>query len=116
MSFLQNKSCSACEGKSNALTKDETKKLLQEVPNWEPNDSHTAISCTLKCENFHEVMSAINGVACLANIENHHPDISLGYNYCHITFTTHAVNGLSENDFICASKINLLLNINVNSD
>ena len=54
-------------------------------------------------------MGFVNAVAWIANQEGHHPDIRLGYNYCHITYTTHALNGLSENDFICAAKINQLL-------
>ena len=54
-------------------------------------------------------MSFVNAIAHIANQENHHPDIKLGYNYCDITLTTHAIHGLSENDFICAAKINQLL-------
>jgi len=48
-------------------------------------------------------------MAWVANAENHHPDFSAGYSFCDVTFTTHAIDGLSENDFICAAKINSLL-------
>jgi len=44
----------------------------------------------------------------VANIEDHHPDLEVGYNYCHVTFTTHAIRGLSENDFVCAAKVDLI--------
>ncbi|MFZ4077620.1 MAG: 4a-hydroxytetrahydrobiopterin dehydratase, partial [Legionellaceae bacterium] len=46
--------------------------------------------------------------AFIANSENHHPDLEIGYNYCHITFMTHALKGLSQNDFICAAKVDEL--------
>ena len=51
----------------------------------------------------------INAMAWIANSEGHHPDFSAGYNFCHVQFTTHDVGGLSENDFICAAKVNDLL-------
>ena len=50
-------------------------------------------------------MSFVNALAHIANIEDHHPDLALGYNYCRVTYTTHAARGLSENDFVCAAKI-----------
>ena len=50
-------------------------------------------------------MSFVNALAHIANIEDHHPDLEVGYNYCNVRFTTHAIKGLSENDFICAAKI-----------
>ena len=49
-------------------------------------------------------MGFVNALAYIANRENHHPDLNLGYNYCEVTWTTHALKGLSMNDFICASK------------
>jgi 4a-hydroxytetrahydrobiopterin dehydratase len=48
-------------------------------------------------------------MAWVVNQENHHPDFSAGYNYCEVAFTTHAIDGLSENDFICAAKVSALL-------
>ena len=54
-------------------------------------------------------MSFIIAMAWIANAENHDPDFSAGYIFCEVTFTTHAIDGLSENDFICAAKINALL-------
>jgi 4a-hydroxytetrahydrobiopterin dehydratase len=50
-------------------------------------------------------MSFVNAVAHVANIEDHHPDLEVGYGVCRVLFTTHAIKGLSENDFICAAKI-----------
>ena len=54
-------------------------------------------------------MSFVNALAHVANIEDHHPDLSVGYNYCHVTFATHSIGGLSENDFICAAKLDGLV-------
>ena len=54
-------------------------------------------------------MSFINAMAWIVNQENHHPDFAAGYNYCEVGFTTHAIDGLSENDFICAAKVSALL-------
>jgi 4a-hydroxytetrahydrobiopterin dehydratase len=53
-------------------------------------------------------MAFVNALAYIANQENHHPDLEVGYNYCHIKFFTHAVGGLTQNDFICAAKIDKL--------
>jgi 4a-hydroxytetrahydrobiopterin dehydratase len=50
-------------------------------------------------------MSFVNALAHVANIEDHHPDLEVGYNYCRVRYSTHAIGGLSENDFICAAKI-----------
>jgi 4a-hydroxytetrahydrobiopterin dehydratase len=53
-------------------------------------------------------MSFVNAVAHVANIEDHHPDLEVGYDYCRVRYTTHAIGGLSENDLICAAKIDQL--------
>ena len=55
--------------------------------------------------DFYRTMSFVNALAHIANIEDHHPDLEVGYNYCRVKFTTHAVKGLSENDFVCAAKV-----------
>ena len=53
-------------------------------------------------------MAFVNAIAWIANQEGHHPDLSVGYDYCNVLFTTHAIDGLSENDFICAAKVDKL--------
>ncbi len=63
----------------------------------------------LQSQKLHEIMDFINAMASIANAEDHHPDFSAGYNYCQVKYTTHAIDGLSENDFICAAKLNKLL-------
>ena len=59
----------------------------------------------VRFRDFYRTMSFVNALAHIANIEDHHPDLEVGYNYCRVKFTTHAIKGLSENDFICAAKI-----------
>jgi 4a-hydroxytetrahydrobiopterin dehydratase len=54
-------------------------------------------------------MAFVNALAYIANVENHHPDLAVGYNYCNVTFMTHALGGLTHNDFICAAKIDALI-------
>ena len=67
-----------------------------------------SIQREFRFRDFLRTMSFVNALAHIANIEDHHPDLELGYNYCRVRFTTHAIQGLSENDFICAAKIDQL--------
>ena len=67
------------------------------------------IEKTYNFQNFHETMSFVNAVAFIANHEDHHPDLEVGYKACKVKYITHAIKGLSENDFICAAKVEALL-------
>jgi 4a-hydroxytetrahydrobiopterin dehydratase len=69
----------------------------------------TSISRRFEFKNFHETMAFVNAVAWVSHREDHHPDLKVSYGSCEVTYTTHAVKGLTENDFICAAKINALL-------
>lgn len=102
---LQNKHCLACEGGVKPMSLEEAKQLLQEVPHWELNEEGTSIHRRFNFKNFYHTMSFVNAVAWVANQENHHPDMEVGYNYCVLTYSTHAINSLSINDFICAAKV-----------
>lgn len=64
---------------------------------------------TFAFKNFHETMGFVNAVAFIANAEDHHPDLALGYGKCTVRFNTHDVNGISISDFFCASKVDALL-------
>jgi 4a-hydroxytetrahydrobiopterin dehydratase len=100
--------CVGCEGGIPALTDDQIQTYLPQVPEWTLSADHKWISRQYRFNNFYQTMAFINAVAWIANQENHHPDLELGYNYCHVKFMTHAVKGLTQNDFICAAKINAL--------
>src|SRR5579871_6404868 len=105
---LGTKHCVPCEGGVPALTKDQVKKFLAEVKDWQVNAENTQISKRFTFKGFYKTMAFVNAIAWIANQENHHPDMEVGYNYCVIRFTTHAISGLSENDFICAAKVDEL--------
>jgi 4a-hydroxytetrahydrobiopterin dehydratase len=107
---LHNIRCVACEGGIPPLSKEEAKKFLNEVKDWRMDESHAWITRRFSFKNFYHTMAFVNAVAWIANQENHHPDLEVGYNYCVIKYQTHAVSGLTKNDFICAAKINLLEN------
>ncbi len=107
---LATKKCEACEGIGQALTAEQLQQLLPQLKgNWALENGGKEIKRSFKFANFYETMAFVNAVAWIANAENHHPDLEVGYNYCHLRFMTHALNGLSLNDFICAAKVNSLL-------
>ena len=88
------------------LTPAEAAALLAQVSSdWVLVDEARAIRRNFAFRDFYRTMSFVNALAHIANIEDHHPDLEVGYNYCRVKFTTHAVKGLSENDFVCAAKV-----------
>ena len=107
---LSDKKCVPCEGGVLPLTEVQIKLLLVDLNDWSVNVEQTTIIKKYSFKNFYHTMSFVNAVAWIANQEGHHPDLEVGYNYCTINYTTHAINGLSENDFICAAKIDRLKN------
>lgn len=102
---LIEKRCEACEGGVVAMTTAEAKQELKKLAHWQINETATEIFKEYQFKDFYRTMAFVNAVAYVANKENHHPDLSIGYNYCHIRYSTHAIKGLSINDFICAAKI-----------
>ena len=101
--------CVGCEGGIPALTPDEIKTFLPQIPHWQVNSDNKSIARRFEFKGFYKTMAFVNAIAWIANQENHHPDMEVGYNYCHVHYTTHAVDGLTQNDFICAAKVNALL-------
>jgi 4a-hydroxytetrahydrobiopterin dehydratase len=109
VSELANRKCKPCEGGTPPLTPERAAQLLTEVSSaWSLTENAHAIRREFAFKDFYRTMSFVNALAHIANIEDHHPDLEIGYNYCRVTFTTHAVRGLSENDFVCAAKIDLI--------
>lgn len=106
---LADKYCVPCEGGMPPLTEVEYNKLLVETPEWKLTDG-VQISRDFKFKNFKEALLFVNKVGELAEKEGHHPDISIhNWNKVLIELSTHAIKGLSENDFIMASKIDVAL-------
>jgi len=104
---LKNKKCRPCEGGVAPLTADEVAPLLALLPEWTREGDEIVRTCSFK--NYYQTVAFVNAVAWLAHREDHHPDIRFGYKTCTVRYSTHAIGGLSENDFICAAKIDALL-------
>jgi len=105
---LAEKKCLPCEGGIPKLNPDEAKRYLKLTNNWEINSDNTQISKLFEFKGFYKTMAFVNAIAWIANQESHHPDLEVSYNKCLVKFTTHAIDGLSDNDFICAAKIDKL--------
>jgi 4a-hydroxytetrahydrobiopterin dehydratase len=106
MTDLVERRCKPCEGKVAAYTADEAKAELKQLSaDWRLIEDGKAIKREFTLRDFYRTMSFVNALAHVANIEDHHPDLEIGYNYCRVRYSTHAIGGLSENDFICAAKI-----------
>lgn len=104
---LSTRRCQPCEGGVPPLSTAAATDLLAELDGWQLIDNK--IGKTFSFKNFYQTISFVNAVAWIANREDHHPDMTVSYGSCQVTYSTHAINGLSENDFICAAKIDLLL-------
>lgn len=97
--------------KSQALYKlsiDEIAERMHKLIDWQLSEDNLSITKKYTFKNFKQTMFFINAVAFFCEKKCHHPEINFGYNYCIVTFTTHDVNGLSENDFTCATIVNSL--------
>lgn len=108
-SDLKNMKCKACEGGVDPLSMDDAKAFLKQTANWEIDAEKMEIIRTYSFSNFYETMAFVNSLAWVAHTEDHHPDFAVGYKTCKVRYTTHAINGLSINDFICAAKLNNLI-------
>ena len=105
---LAQKKCAPCEGGILPFTRKEAEEYLVQVKDWELKGEEITKTFTFK--DFDQTMAFVNGVANIAREQNHHPEMEVGYKTCKVRYTTHAIHGLSENDFICAAKIEELLN------
>ena len=106
---LKNKHCEPCEGGVELLAHEAATAMIGQLEDgWELSADGKEISRDFSFGGFYKTMSFVNAVAWIANTENHHPDLELGYGHCLVRYTTHAIGGLSENDFICAAKIDAL--------
>ena len=103
---LTQKVCVACEGNVPPLNKIEADVLLKHIPGWAADDAGKFLSREFKFKDFAEALAFTNAIGAIAESEGHHPDLELGWGRVHVLLTTHAIKGLSENDFIVASKIN----------
>jgi len=104
---LTTRSCKACEGGAPPLDQRETNLLLTKLKDWRLSGNE--LVKTYHFRNYYETMAFVNATAWISHRENHHPDLEVGYKECRVRYSTHAIGGLSENDFICAAKVDALL-------
>jgi 4a-hydroxytetrahydrobiopterin dehydratase len=106
---LTGQRCKPCEGGIAPLSLTEAQALMKQLSDaWKLATDGGSIRGEWKFRNFYHAMSFANAVAHVANTEDHHPDLEVGYGYCRMTYNTHAIGGLSQNDFICAAKVDAL--------
>lgn len=106
MNDLSTQRCQACEGGVLPFTDKEIQLNLAQIPGWQYEQGTLARDFVFK--NFYQTMAFVNAIAWLAHQENHHPDLEVGYQHCRVRYSTHAIQGISNNDFICAAKVNNL--------
>jgi len=113
MTDLSQKKCKPCEGGISALDISEIHKYQKKIDGWEVKSNEKKIyflEKNFKFKNFLESQKFVNKVGEISEQEGHHPDILFGWGYAKISITTHAIEGLSENDFILAAKIDRIIN------
>ena len=106
--FIQ-QHCVPCEGGVAPLTKTDAEETMKHIPGWALDTSGKKISRDFTFKNFKEAMVFVNNVAEVAEKEGHHPDIAIWWNKVRLELSTHAIEGLSTNDFIVAAKVNVLV-------
>lgn len=107
MADLAGKECVACRGDTPPLRGEEVERLARELPDWEVVEEHH-LSRTFRFKNFREALTFVNRVGELAEEQNHHPDVSLGWGRVELTVFTHKIDGLTESDFVFAAKVDRL--------
>jgi len=106
---LAERRCKPCEGSVAPYSRADAERELRNLSDaWQLVEEGKALRAEYRFRDFFRTMSFVNAIAHVANVEDHHPDLEVGYNYCRVRYSTHAIGGLSENDFICAAKIDQL--------
>ena len=106
---LAARKCKPCEGGVTALAPDAVPAFMAALhPDWQLAADGRSIARTFEFLNFYRTIAFVNAVAWVANMEDHHPDLEVGYSRCLVRWWTHAASGLTENDFICAARVDRL--------
>ena len=109
MTDLASRKCKPCEGGVAPYGAEQAKELLKQLKGWILEDGKLVKLYAFR--NYHETMAFVNALAWISHREDHHPDLQVGYNKCRVEYSTHAIGGLSENDFICAAKADALFKL-----
>jgi len=97
--------CEPRKGPGDAIGAARATELLAALPEWQAAADGKSIARTFRFKNFYETLGFVNALGWMANRQDHHPDLEVGYNRCVVHWSTHDVGGLSLNDFICAAKV-----------
>jgi 4a-hydroxytetrahydrobiopterin dehydratase len=109
MDELLKKRCKPCEGNVAPYDAAQVETMLTQLKGWIVEDGKLVKLYPFR--NYHETMAFVNALAWISHREDHHPDLRVGYNQCRVEYVTHAIGGLSENDFICAAKADALFKL-----
>ena len=109
MNELARKKCQPCEGGVAPIAGAQVGSMLKGLQGWALDGGQ--IAKTYEFANYFETMAFVNAAAWISHREDHHPDMLVGYNKCRVSYITHAIGGLSENDFICAAKLDALFEL-----
>ena len=109
MSDLAKKKCKPCEGGVAPYTAQQAADLLRQLKGWSLEGGRLVKVYTFT--NYYQTMAFVNALAWISHREDHHPDLQVGYNKCRVEYATHSIGGLSENDFICAAKCEVLIDL-----
>ncbi|MEX2607948.1 MAG: 4a-hydroxytetrahydrobiopterin dehydratase [Kiritimatiellia bacterium] len=101
--------CKPCAKGEGLVNNEQASEALKELEGWSLGDDDNSIVREFTFKNFYRTMAFVNAVAWIANTQDHHPDLEVGYGSCTVTFTTHKAGGLTRNDFICAAAVNRLI-------
>jgi 4a-hydroxytetrahydrobiopterin dehydratase len=106
---LADRRCGPCGGGVLPYTREQALAALKQIdPVWQLSEDGRYIERLFRCKDYYRVMSLVNAIAHIAHSEDHHPDLKVSYQSCLVRYTTHEIKGLSDNDFICAAKIDRL--------
>lgn len=106
MKALLEKHCKACKPGAKPLDQSAVRDLLRQIDGWQV--SAQSIAKTFRFKDYYQTISFVNAIAWLAHMEDHHPQLTVNFNNCLVEYSTHAAHGLTENDFICAAKVDAL--------
>ena len=109
MNEFASRKCKPCEGGMKPYSAAQAKELLKDLKGWKIENNR--LTKTYAFENYFQTMAFVNALAWVSHREDHHPDLGVHYNKCKVEYWTHAIGGLSENDFICAAKCDALFDL-----
>jgi 4a-hydroxytetrahydrobiopterin dehydratase len=109
MNELVSKHCKPCEGGVAPFSPQQVQDMLKQLKGWTVEDGR--LVKLYPFPNYCKTMAFVNALAWVSHREDHHPDLMVGYNKCRVEYMTHAIGGLSENDFICAAKCDALFDL-----